>query len=216
MAIGNPTQMFSGIGNGINNMLGPAASIAKILLIMLIVIVIAIVIITKIKYSTKVLLIRERKGGTEYVLTRAAKDLIKNVYIIKLKGFEKPRVKRIPLPNSGELVAKNGRNDLIAIRELPTGELRYCTHPDVSSVTFKTLSSDYRHFDLLDEEETKKRITTMTFWKEHGQTILQIGGIAVFFLLGIMLLGKFQDVQGAAAQIVAAMNELSCSQVITG
>jgi uncharacterized membrane protein YtjA (UPF0391 family) len=205
---------MGGVSAGFNNMLGPAAGLAKVIFIMVIVIVVAIVIITKIRYGTKVILIRERKAGTEYVLTRAAKDITKNVYIIKMKGFEKPRHKRIPLPNSGELIAKSGRNDLIAIRELPTGELRYCTHPDVSNVTFKTLSSDYRHFDLLDEEETKRRITTINFWKEHGGTIMQIAGIAVFFLLGIMLLSKFQDVQGAAAQIVAAMSELSCSQVI--
>jgi hypothetical protein len=133
-----------------------------------------------------------------------------------MKGHEKPKTRNIPLPTSGELVAKSGKNDLIVIRLLPTGELRYCTHPDVTGVVFKTLSADYRQFDLIDEEETKRRISSMNFWKEHGGTILVGGMIAIFVIMAILLMNKFVVIEQAAAQIVAQMKELSCAQVITG
>ncbi len=212
----NPVQMMGGINEGFNNMIGPAAGIIQAIIAIILIAVLAIIIINKFKYSTKVLFVRERFGGTEYVLTNAAKDSNKNVYVIKMKGFEKPRYKRIPLPVSGELIARTGKSPLIVLRELSTGELRYCTHPDVSGIAFKTLSADYRSFNLTDQEETVKRVTAMTFWKEHGAAIVQVGGMALIFILSIMLLDKFQDVSGAAAQIVAQMKELSCSQVIAG
>ena len=165
-------------------------------------------VMQSLKYNTKVIILKQRSGGTDYVFSRAKKNLAKGVFTVKTNGMF-GKTKNLPLPPSDDLIAKTGKNDLIVVRELPNGELRYCTHPDVKSVTFKTLSTDYREFDLIDAEETKKRHGSTDWWKEHGAQIMMAGFIVLIFVLAIILLQKFDDVVAAAGSVANNLGELS-------
>ena len=165
------------------------------------------------KYKTKVILIKQRSGGSEYKFSRAKMNLVKNVYTVKTDGLF-GKTKNIPLPDNDSLIAKNGKSDIIVLRVLPNGELRYCTHPDVKHVTFKTLSADYRQFDLIDAEETKKRHGSGDWWKEHGGTVMMLGFIVLIFVLMIILMDKFDQIGGSLGAIAANIGELS-KQTVT-
>lgn len=206
-------DMTSGLsGDMVSGTVGKLATIFKFGLIIAVVGGVGFFLLQFLKYKTKVIILRQRSGGTDYAFSRAKKNLVKSVFTIKTEGLF-GKTKNIPLPPSDDLIAKVGKVDLIVVRELPNGELRYCTHPDVKNVTFKTLSADYREFDLIDAEETKKRHGTVDWWKEHGAQILMAGFIVLIFVLSIILLNKFDDVVAAAGSIAQQLGTLSTQQI---
>lgn len=210
MAI-NGLPTFS--GDMLSGTISKLGSVAQIVLFVVVLGAVAFIFLMLAKYKTKVILIKQRSGGSEYKFSRAKVNLVKNVYTVKTEGLF-GKTKNIPLPDNDSLIAKQGKADLIVIRVLPNGELRYCTHPDVKHVTFQTLSADYRQFDLIDAEETKKRHGTGDWWKEHGGTVMMFGFIVLIFVLLIILLNKFDQIGGSLGAIANNIGEMS-KQTVT-
>lgn len=209
----NMGSLFSSVNIG--GLLGTLGSIAQIFVIVLVLGGIGFAFLMYSKYSTRVILLRQRGKSTEYLMRKAFRNTKRGVYDVKVKSMLAPG-KKIPLPPNDELIAKSGKNDVIILRELADGSLRYCDHPDVSGATFKTLSADYREFDLLDAEATKSRYSKLGFWREHGSSIILLIMVVLFFVLGLMLLKNMQGVSDTLAGAMANYNVLRAPQIIGG
>jgi len=211
MAFDISTAM-SGVGDAANGAVSTLSTLFTYLIIILVIAGIGFVFLMFARYSTRVIILRQRGKATEYLFGRAYRNLKRGVYSIKIKGLL-DRKKNLPLPPSDDLIAKNKKNDLIVVREQADGSLTYCTHPDVSGMIFKTISADYKEFDRIDEEATNKRYSSKDFWKENAPTILLIAFCVIFFILGILLMGKMSEAIGAAEGVVELAKSLNVPQI---
>lgn len=205
--------LFSSINIG--GLLSTLGTIAQLLLGVIVLGGLAFGFILFSRYNTRVILLRQRGKSTEYLLRKAYRNVKRGVYDVKVKGILAPG-KKIPMPPSDDLIAKSGKNDVIILRELSNGDLMYCTHPDVSGVSFKTLSIDYREFQMLDREATEKRYSSKNFWREHGGSIILLIMVVLFFVLGLLLLKNMQVVSDSLAGAMSTMNQIRAPQIIGG
>jgi hypothetical protein len=198
------SQILGGIGPGgggggnfLNNfdfggLVHSLGFVVQFILVLVVLGAIVFVGMMMIRYNTRVVVLRQRGQGTEYVFMKAYRNTKKKIYAVKMKGILGPS-KNVPLPPSDDLIAKTGKNDIIIMRELANGDLIYCTHPNVEGATFRTLSADYTEFNLADMEATEKRYSKANWVKENLPTMLLIAFCVIFFVLSIMLMDKMQS-----------------------
>jgi hypothetical protein len=206
----DPMAMVSSIDFG--GVLGTLGVIVEFVIILLIVGALLFLFLMILRYNTRVIILRQRGQGTEYIFKKAYRNTKKKIFSVKMKGILGP-AKNVPLPVNDSLIAKSGKNDIIVMRELASGDLLYCTHPNVEGVTFRTLTADDIEFYLAQLEEAEKRYNKKDWLKENLPTMLLIAFCVIFFVLSILLMDKMQSAINAVNGLTQSAASLHVQQI---